>query len=100
MTEDDLLSIEKASKPFSTESVTPFEADPSILSASSPVGGEPTEKLEQVGAGALEGVTSAGLPIAGGMAGAKTGMLLGAPFGPVGVGVGGGAPNFPACIIC
>jgi hypothetical protein len=89
MTEDDLLSIEKASKPFSTESVTPFEADPSILAASSPVGGEPTGKLEQVGIGAVEGAATTGATVLGGMAGAKTGMLLGAPFGPAGVGVGG-----------
>jgi len=90
MTEDDLLSIEKASKPFSTENNRPFEGDPSILAASSPVGGEPTGKLEQVGLGAVEGAATTGTTVLGGMAGAKTGMILGAPFfPPFGTAVGG-----------
>jgi len=88
MNEDDLLAIQEASKPFSADDST-SEVDPSILAASTPMGGEPTGKLEQVGVGALEGVASTGLPVAGGMAGAKAGMILGAPFGPAGVGVGG-----------
>lgn len=81
MTEDDLRSIERASKPFSTQSVTPFEADPSILAASTPIGGEPTKKLEQVLAGVAEGAAE-GLPFASAVAGTMAGVKAGIPGGP------------------
>jgi hypothetical protein len=90
MNEDDLLAIQEASKPFSADNTDDTSGvDPSILAASKPAGGEPTGRLEQVGLGAVEGAATTGATVLGGMAGAKTGMILGAPFGPAGIGIGG-----------
>jgi hypothetical protein len=83
MNEDDLLAIEQASAPL-TEVGEP-SIDPAILAASTPASPESTGKIAAIGAGAAEGAAGVGLPLAGAMAGAKTGMILGAPFGPPGV---------------
>jgi hypothetical protein len=87
MNEDDLLAIEQASAPL-TEVGEP-SIDPAILAASTPASPESTGKIAAIGAGAAEGAAGVGLPLAGAMVGAKTGMLLGAPLGPAGVGIGG-----------
>lgn len=83
MNEDDLLAIEQASAPI-TEVQEPG-VDPAILEASTPASPESTGKVSAIGAGAAEGVTGVGLPLAGAMAGTKAGMIAGAPLGPAGI---------------
>lgn len=83
MNEDDLLAIEQASAPI-TEVQEPG-VDPAILEASTPASPESTGKISAIGAGAAEGVTGVGLPLAGAMAGTKAGMIAGAPLGLPGV---------------
>jgi hypothetical protein len=89
MNEDDLLAIEQASRTEAPAEIPNEGIDPAILAASTPVSAQPEGRIGEAGIGAVEGIVSVGLPVATGMAGAKAGMLLGTPFGPAGVGVGG-----------
>jgi len=89
MNEDDLLAIEQASRTEAPAEIPNEGIDPAILAASTPVSAQPEARIGEAGIGVVEGATSLGLPLAGGYAGAKAGMILGAPFGPAGVGIGG-----------
>lgn len=91
MNEDDLLAIEQASSPITDTAAEDAGVDPSILAASESATPTAGEAITEVAKGTGEGVLKGASIVGGGYAGAKTGMILGAPFGPVGVGIGGTA---------